>query len=178
MLWGKLAGYETGLALSPILDLALVSFLPIPVQAQVRIGLVLGGEGATSWNMSNIKPGDSGIKTVELHNAGSRNGTVTIWISDIVSSEGINPESETGDTVESGELADYLVFNLSCSRLSSNLTLPTTIDNFPHSASEPHYIKVSPLNADETINPGLGDRNFLKQESLKTMPRGTAYRSP
>ena len=119
--------------------------------AGVPVGLELGGEGATSWDIGNIQPGDTGNKTVTLHNAGYRDGFVIIWISDIVSSEGTNPESETGDTAEPGELSDYLLLNLSCSKLSTNLSLPVTIDNFPQSASALNYITISPLNAGETL---------------------------
>ena len=65
MLFGKLAKYKTRLALALILGLALIGSSPIPVQAQTPIDLELGGEGATSWNIANIKPGDSGTKTVD-----------------------------------------------------------------------------------------------------------------
>jgi len=141
------------LVLALIVGLVLVGFMPIPALAQGSvIDLELGGEGAVSWNISNIKPGDTGVKTVTLHNAGSADGFVTIWISDVVSSEGANPDSEAGDTAEPGELIDYLVFNLSCSRLSTNLGLPSTINHFPHSSSDVNYIKITPLNAGETVS--------------------------
>jgi len=140
-------------ALALIVALALMNFLPAKVQADgAPVNLMLGGEGATSWSIVNIQPGDSGTKTVTLHNAGNRRGSVTIWISDIVSSEGENPEPETGDTAEPGELADYLLFNINHSRLSTNLSLPTTIANFPQSLSSSKYIKISRLNAGETIS--------------------------
>jgi len=151
MLSAKAVKYGVRLALALILGLAVVGSLPIPVQAQERVDLVLGGEGATSWDISNIQPGDSGIKTVSLHNAGYQNGFVTIWISDIVSSEDTNPESETGDTAEPGELIDHLVFNLSCSRLSTNITLPTTIHELPQNASDANYVKIDRLYAGETV---------------------------
>ncbi len=142
----------TRLLLALIIGLALVGSLPIPAQAQDPVDLVLGGEGATSWDIGNIMPGDSGNKTVTLHNAGYNDGFVTIWVSDIVNSEGTNPESETGDTAEPGELAEYLMFNLSGTGLSANLSLPATIDSFPQTAAAPNYIKVSPLNAGDTVD--------------------------
>ena len=50
MLSSKLARYGTRLALSLILGLALVSFLPIAAQAQNPVvDLELGGETDTSW---------------------------------------------------------------------------------------------------------------------------------
>ena len=140
------------LALALTMGLALLSFLVIPAQAQSpAIDLVIGGEEATSWNISDIKLGDSGTKIVRLHNAGSKAGFVTIWISDIVSSEGTNPESETGDTTEPGELVDYLVFHLSCSRLDSNTSLPATLYELPQSSSGSRYVEIERLYAGETL---------------------------
>jgi hypothetical protein len=140
------------LALALIMGLALLTFLVIPVQAQSSaIDLVLSGEEATSWNISDIGPGDSGTKTVRLHNAGRSSGSVTIWISDVVSSEGINPESETGDTTEPGELSDHLRFALSCNRLDTNITLPAALQELPQSAADSHYVKIEHLYAGETL---------------------------
>jgi|GEM_PF-3157790 len=146
--------YATRLLLVATIGVVLVGFLPAAVQANGGnpIDLELGGAGASSWDIANIAPGDSGTETVELHNAGSRNGFVTIWISDTVSGEGLNPESETGDTSEPGELDDHLLFNLSCSGLSTNLNLPVTIGNLPRSVSDPNYIKIIPLNAGDTVD--------------------------
>ncbi len=152
---GRTIKYAARLFLAVIIGLAMLGSLPMAVLAQevdlTKINLELDGEGATSWSIDNIMPCDSGTKTVELHNAGSENGFVTIWISDIVSDEGLNPEPET-DTEGEGELDDHLLLGLSASSgLSTNLSLPTTIDNFPPSASDPDYIWINPLNAGETI---------------------------
>ncbi len=142
MLFRKLVKYKIRLALALIIGLALIGFSPMPVQAQVPIDLELGGEGAISWDIGNIKPGDSGTKTVELHNAGSRHGSVTIWISDI----------EEVDYAGDGAVLDnYVRLNLSGERLSSNITLPATIHELPQSASDPHYIKIDTLYAHETL---------------------------
>jgi len=132
----------TRLALATIICLALVSFTPVSVQAQEPIDLVLGGEEATSWNICDTKPGDSGIKIVELHNAGSKSGSLTIWISDIVNSEGNNPESETDDTTEPGELADHLAFALSCNRLSGEVPRSIEMEVCEESLSTPSGIEV------------------------------------
>jgi hypothetical protein len=143
MLFSKLATYGIRLVLSLILGLALVTFLPPRVEAQQPIDLVVSGEGATGWNIDKIKPGDSGIKTVELRNASSKNGSVTIWIT------GINETDYAGD---GAALSDYLFFNLSCSRLNTNIILPTRIRELPQNASDPNYIKITPINADEIIS--------------------------
>lgn len=152
MVLGRLIKCLARLTLASITGIALVTFLVTPEQAQSpAIDLELGGEGATSWDIDNIKPGDSGAKTVSLHNAGNRDGFVTIWISDIVSSEGSNQESETGETTELGGLVDYLVFIPSCSRLDTNIALPVALHEFPQSASDPEYIKMEHLYAGETL---------------------------
>jgi hypothetical protein len=131
------------LVLALIIGLALTGFQPIPAQAQTPvIDLVLGGEGAISWNISNIQPGDSGTKTVELHNAGGRDGFVTIWISDI---------EETDYAGDGAALDDYLLFNLSRVRLSSNINFPAKIHELPQNTSGPNVIQINLLYAGETI---------------------------
>ena len=142
--------YAARIALALIVLATLLGSFSTPtLAADNPIDLELGGEGATSWNITDIKPGDSGTKTVSLHHAGSRTGVVTIWISDVVSAAGDNPESETGDTAEPGELDDYLLFNVSCSRLQTSISLPTTIDNLPQSTSD--ELRVTPLNVGDTV---------------------------
>ncbi len=134
-----------------IMALILAGYPTAEVQAADPVELELGGSGAMPWSIANIKPGDSGNSTTTLRNAGYRDGTVTIWISDIVNAEGTNPESETGDIAEPGELGEHLLFNVSCSRLVTRITLPTTIHNMPQSVSSSSYLKINRLNAGETI---------------------------
>jgi len=141
MINGRIIKCATRLFVAFMTALVLLSSLPATVEGDGNpVDLKLGGEGATSWNIGNVSPGDSGTKTVSLHNAGPQNGFVAIWISNLVSSEGDNPESETGNTAEPGELHNYLLFNISCSRLHTNISLPTTTDKLPHSASDPDLI--------------------------------------
>jgi len=150
---GRIIKYAARLLLAVIIGVALLGSLPAPVQAAEPIDLVLGGEGATSWNFDDIKPCHSGTKTVTLHNAGTEDGFVTIWISDIVSGEGLNPEPET-DTEGEGELDNYLLFNLRTDpdgRLDTDITLPATINEFPPSVDGPGHIWIVPLNAGETV---------------------------
>ncbi len=180
MLFSRLTEYGTRLILALILGLALIGSSPVPAQAQSPVDLELGGEGATSWNIDNIKPGDSGTKTVELHNAGSSYGAVTIWISDI-------EEVDYGG--DGAALDDYLLFNLSCERLTSNITLPATIHALPQSAADTNLIKINQLYADETItlvwewefpetgepqNDAQGDSlSFTINYLLEELPSGT-----
>ncbi len=148
----KKAVYFAKLGLVLIVVFTLVCFLPITSKAQdATIDLVLSGEGATSWQASNIKPGESGTSTTTLHNAGYRDGTVNIWISDVVNTEGANPESETGNTAEPGDLGTNLLFNISSSRLTTNIGLPAKIDNMPQSVSGSNYLKIDQLNSGETL---------------------------
>ncbi|MFC2041502.1 hypothetical protein ACFLTY_04195 [Chloroflexota bacterium] len=152
MLIVKVGGYAGRLFLTAVMGLALVGFFPATAQADDKpVDLVLGGEGATSWNFTNIKPTDNGTKMVELRNVGTRPGFVTIWVSDIDSSEGINPESETGNTAEPGELNNYLLLNLS-GNLTKGLKLPTTLNNLPRSVSDPKFIELIPLKAGNAAN--------------------------
>lgn len=151
MLARHLAWYKLGLAIIFIMGIVPLGFLPSAAQAADPVDLVLGGEGATPWSISDIMPCFSGTKTVTLHNAGTASGMVFIWISDNVSGEGSNPESESGNTTAPGELDQYLLFNLTASGLNTNITLPTTIGNFPQSVSDTNYIKISPLNAGATV---------------------------
>ncbi len=52
-----------------ITGLVLICLLPASVQgAPEPVKLELGGDGTASWNIANIKPGDTGIKTVILKN--------------------------------------------------------------------------------------------------------------
>ncbi|MFC2036137.1 hypothetical protein ACFLUJ_08490, partial [Chloroflexota bacterium] len=116
------------------------------------VDLELGGEGAISWGIGDIRPGDNGTKLVELHNVGSRSGFVSIWVSDIISSEGVNPESETGDVTGSGELDDQLLFGISGNRSSTALNLPATINELPQSFSDPNSIEIVPLRVGDIID--------------------------
>jgi hypothetical protein len=146
------AGSFARLLFSFSLAVCFAGLFPSPVQADVvPIDLVLGGTGATPWVISDIQPGSSGTKTVELRNDGNKDGFVTIWISDIASSEGINPESETGDTGEPGELIDYLLLDIVDDSLVAYMDLPATLDDFPHSYRSANSIEVIPIKSGETV---------------------------
>jgi len=137
-----------------ILGLGLFSSLSVPVAAAATpsIKLVLGGTGATPWAIGPIAPGDNGTKSVTLSNTGFNSGVVTIWISDIVNSEGANPQSETGDMAEPGELGDYILLNVSGANLSTDFILPAKISDFPQSDNDTKHIYLNPLNAFSTLN--------------------------
>ena len=75
---------------------AMVGSLSTPVKAADPVKLELDAAGYTPIVVNNIKPGDSGGKTVELTNVGKNDGLLCIWLSDIINGEGLNPDSETG----------------------------------------------------------------------------------
>lgn len=152
----KLAAYGLRSALTLIVGLALLGLLPETAHAADPVDLELGGGGATSWNISNIMPGDSGTEIVTLHNAGYGEGYLAVWIDNIIDSEGDNPESESGDTTEPGELSQYLTLNMSGDNISPHsalpgFTLPAALSEFPHSASQPLHLGYQPLKAGETF---------------------------
>jgi len=133
---------ECSLAL--ILLLALFGSLLIPAKGDSgAIDLRLGNEEATSWNIANIYPGQKGTETVTLYNAGYADGVVTVWITDI---------QETDYAGDGAWLAYYVVFELASDRLSTNLSWPLKIYDFPQNASgKPNYLRIDPIGARETV---------------------------
>ena len=134
-----------------ILILALFSSLSLPVAAAApTVKLALGGSGATGWNIGGIKPGDHGTQLITVMNSGTETGDLTIWVSNIVNTEGTNPKFEPSPG--SGDLGTYLYFTIVSSRMTSNIAMPSLVNSLPQSAGENHYIKVLSLAAGETIS--------------------------
>lgn len=130
--------------------LVMANYLPVQAAPPPPIDLILGGEGATAWNFANIKPGDYGIKTVSLRNAGTLDGMITIWISNLVNTRIAGVDSKYAGL--SGELADYVRLNAFARGLEANVALPAPVNNYPQTSSGPNYVRVNPLRAGETIN--------------------------
>lgn len=154
---GRFLGNTARLTMALITGLALLGLWPGTARAADPVmDLEIGGAGAISWNISNIKPGDSGTKTVTLHNAGDTPGYLAIWIDAIIDSEGDNPESETGDTAEPGELSQFLTLNISGDNVSSytvspDFALPVALIEFPQSVDDPLQLSDQPLPVGDTI---------------------------
>jgi hypothetical protein len=125
-----------------IIGVALVGVIPGRVYGQAALELELGGSGSTPWSLGNIKPGDSGTETVELHNAGTESGDVIIWVDDILGSD------PGGDGVA---LDEYLLFDIYCARATANITFPARITDFPRSADDLRYLSIDGLGAGETV---------------------------
>lgn len=136
---------------SAVIGLTLIGTSPAEVKAAPDpVDLELDAIGYTPIIANNLEPGDSGTKTVELRNVGTSDGFVTIWLSDIISGEGDNPESETGDTSGAGEFEQYLTLDITVDGLNTNLDLPAAVADLPASVIEEDYIEVIPLKAGET----------------------------
>ncbi len=127
-----------------------VAFPGTVAAATPTVKLVLGGTGATSWNIGNIKPGDSGTQPITVLNNGTGVGDLTIWVSNVVNTEGTDAKFQPSP--DSGDLGAYLTFTIVSSRISSNIAMPSLVNSLPQSAGDSHYIKVLSLAAGETIS--------------------------
>jgi hypothetical protein len=125
------------------------------------LDLQLDDPAVIRWDISNIAPGDTGLQPINLYNAGNVTGYVYIWIEDLVDDEGLNPEPETGDTSNPGELSHYISLDfinegMTLRKLSgtgrlTGITRPVMLDSFPASSDEALYIVTPPVGANETL---------------------------
>jgi hypothetical protein len=161
-----LVNYQRLAATSLILPLLicplLLSTLTKPAySAPDTLDLQIGDPAVIRWDIADIRPGDSGTAPINLHNAGDIPGYIYIWISDIADGEGLNPESETGNTAEPGELSSYLYLDIvnpgmTFGRLSGTYgvqyyDLPVAMASFPGSSSQALFIKDTTINAGEIL---------------------------
>jgi predicted ribosomally synthesized peptide with SipW-like signal peptide len=78
------------------------------------LDLKVGGENPnaspdfTIGGASGVKPGDSGTITYALKNEGTLDGYLDLSGISFTDTEGTNPESETGDTANPGELSSNI----------------------------------------------------------------------
>jgi len=154
-----------------ILGLALFSSLAVPVAAaNPPVKLVLGGTGTTSWNIGGVKPGNTGTQLITILNNGTDAGNLTVWVSNIVNTEGTNPKFQP--TPGSGDLGSYVTFTILSSRMTSNISMPALVNSLPQNAADTHYIKVLSMAAGETIsidwnwNLPAGTGNVVQGDSL------------
>ncbi len=125
------------------------------------LDLELDDPAVIRWDISNIAPGDTGLQPINLYNTGNITGYVYIWIDDLVDDEGVNPEPETGDTGNPGELSHYISLDIinegmTLRKLSGtgrliNIARPIMLDSFPASSNEALYIVTPPVGANETL---------------------------
>ena len=83
---------------------------PTPPQLKLRVDGKEGVEVKTYFEVSCLKPGDSGSAPIVLKNIGTDDGVVLFRITDLTDEEnGINePESSVDSTPDEGELSDNL----------------------------------------------------------------------
>lgn len=125
-----------------------------PVKADESFNLIVNGGVIVPWNISNIAPGSHGTFGVDIRNAGAVSGFISIWINGIIDAEGVNPESETGDTGEPGELSQYLTLNITGPFVAPYTEtpcfgLPVTLSQFPGSVLSPLMLH------DQLLEPGV-----------------------
>ena len=90
------------------------------------LDLNVGGENpniSPDFTLGTLAPGDSGTITYTLNNVGSIDGYLDLQGIGVVDTEGTNPESETGDITEPGELSGniYVTVTLGTSGLYTGL---------------------------------------------------------
>jgi len=80
-------GYRRSFFLVAGFIFILLIFLPVPVFAQGPVDLTFGETGRFPWSVSGIIPGDHGSTFIDLHNNGTENGIVYIWVDNISMSD-------------------------------------------------------------------------------------------
>ncbi len=131
----------------------------IPVQAdedEIYWDLILDDGGVVPWQFNNVKPGDSGVITASLHNASTHRGFISIWIDNITDLEGENPEAETGDTEEPGELSKFIILNITGENIAPYTILldppfPLGLNAFPQNVNYPLSLDDKPIESDDSI---------------------------
>ncbi|MDD1746288.1 MAG: hypothetical protein LUQ16_00835 [Methanomassiliicoccales archaeon] len=106
------------------------------------IDLELNGGYDTPFAVENLKPGDMGSKSVVLRNIGNVDGEIAIWISNILESD------FAGD---GAHLDDYLLFDVSCTDISTDVRTPCPIRSLPSAPVGSSYIWVLNVRAGQTI---------------------------
>jgi hypothetical protein len=118
--------------------------LPLPVFALGPVDLTFGETGEFPWGITGILPGDQGSSFIDLHNNGTENGIVYIWVDNISNSDRYgNP---------GGGLANYMYFNVSHHNFNSTIILPARINSFPKAPLLPDdFMIIESFNAGDTI---------------------------
>ncbi|MDP2919859.1 MAG: hypothetical protein Q8O43_06555 [Dehalococcoidia bacterium] len=140
--WGKvlLAFITAGMSLLILLPEGTQSSIP-------TVDLNVLGYGSVPWEIKGIKPGDSGTRGITLRNAGSQTGKVTIWLSNVENREGDNPEAETGNKNEPGELGRYLTLKLGGDGIRPGISMPVPVNDFPKNSNAYGVITIDELKS-------------------------------
>ena len=125
------------------------------------LDLTLDAPAVIRWDIVDIAPGDSGSEPINLYNTGDIPGYLYIWIDNVVDSEGDNPESETGDLAEPGELSSRVTLDIVNPGLTFGVLtdtgytpyddLPVTLADFPQTSDRALFILNTEINPGETL---------------------------
>jgi hypothetical protein len=108
------------------------------------VNLDMSGTGSTAWNITNIKPGDSGLESVTINNSGSQPGKVTIWVSNVSLSKSATVDPKFGT---SPQIDQYLKLAVTGTGITSNFSMPAVFANFPQSTTSSNYVRIDSLGA-------------------------------
>jgi biotin transporter BioY len=136
--------YQRSLFPLAVFIFILLILLPVPVFAQGTVDLTFGETGMFPWSITGILPGDHGSSFIDLHNNGTENGIVYIWV------DNISMYDRHGNP--GGGIANYMYFNISQHHLNSTVILPARINSFPKAPLLPDdFIIIESFNAGDTI---------------------------
>lgn len=122
----------------------LLLLLPVTSIALEPVELTIRETGAVPWRVTGILPGDHGSTFTDLHNNGTENGIVYIWVDNITVTDRFgNP---------GGGLDKYMFLGVLHRQINSTVILPARINSFPPAPLLPgHFIVIEPFNAGDTI---------------------------
>lgn len=134
-------------ALTAVFILLVTSFVPLSLPSAEAatipvFDLELNGGYDAPFALENLKPGDMGSKNVMLRNIGNVDGQIAIWISNI---------QEVDFAGDGAHLDDYLLFEVSCADLSTDIRMPCPIRSLPDAPVGGSYIWVLNVRAGQTI---------------------------
>jgi len=129
------------------------------------LDLNVGGENpnlSPDFTLGPLAPGDSGTITYTLNNVGSIDGYLDLQGIGVVDTEGTNPESETGDIGEPGELSAniYVTVTLGASQLYAGLLSGIVSDydaNVALAASGTTTLTIAWVVDKDNASPPLGE---------------------
>lgn len=129
-------------ALLMLLSSLLLVSIPSASAATPAIDLEFGEGFSSPFAVQDLKPGDLGTRTIVLRNAGSSDGEMAIWVSDI---------AETDHAMDGAHLDDYLLFEVRAEGLASNILMPGGISSFPTSMFGDGYLWILNVRAGQDL---------------------------
>lgn len=112
---GSIGGIGLAAALGSAGTYALLSDSETSPTQAIQAGtldLSFDGVASSSVSVSNVQSGSSGTSVFNLKNTGSIGGILGATVASVTDREGANPESETGNLTNPGELSKYVYAEL------------------------------------------------------------------